>query len=149
MQTQTLKTPDDYHDLIVHLLHSGEALWVPGAKPHARNEAVMFEPDDLPVTLRPHPLNPAQTPILRGQLYGGFVARPYWGVALAHLAHARGTCERCEPVWRAATEQWADVPDEGQHEALFASIEVGNPEEPGALLVHIDDIPADWFDSGT
>ena len=48
MQAQALETPDDYHDLIVHLLHSGGALWIPGAKPHARNQAVMFEPDDLP-----------------------------------------------------------------------------------------------------
>ena len=51
MQAQSLETPDDYHDLIVHLLHSGGPLWVPGAKPHARNQAVMFEPDDLPTRI--------------------------------------------------------------------------------------------------
>lgn len=143
MQAKALETPDDYHDLIVHLLHSGGPLWVPGAKPHARNKAVMFEPDDLPTTLRPHPTNPKQTPVMRGQITG-LAPRPYWCVAIAHLAHARG-CERCEPVWRAAAEHWADVPNDG---ALFAAIDVGKPDEPpGALLVHIDDIPTDWDDA--
>lgn len=97
----------------------------------------MFEPDEMPVMIRPHPLNPAQTPVLRGQLYGDVVARPYWGVALAHLAHARGTCQRCEPVWTYAAEQWAEVPAGG---ALFGAI------DPGALLVHADDVPPDWAD---
>lgn len=30
---------DDTHDLLVHLLHSGGPLWVPGSQPHARGTA--------------------------------------------------------------------------------------------------------------
>lgn len=129
MHAHPVQTTDDYHDLIVHLLHSGGALWVPGAKPHSRNQAVMFEPDDLPAMLRPHPTNPKQTPVLRGQIVG-LTPQPYWCVAIAHLAHTRG-CERCEPVWLTAAEQWAAVPNDGEHEAMFTSIDVGNRDEPG------------------
>lgn len=103
----------------------------------------MFDPDGPPIALRKHPFRADQTAIMRGQLTGGVRARPYWGVAIAHLAHARGTCERCESVWRTADEQWAGVPDEGNHEALFGVVEVGDPANPGAVLVHIDDIPTD------
>lgn len=128
-------TPNDLHALLVHLLHGGGALWVPGAKPNG--EAVMFEPEELPVLLPSHPTNSAQTPVLRGQVIG-LAARPYWCVAIAHLAHARG-CEQCEPVWRTAAEQWAAVPDRA---ALFTAIDMGPPDEPpGALLVHAHDIP--------
>ena len=93
MQAQALETPDDYHDLIVHLLHSGGALWIPGAKPHARNQAVMFEPDDLPTMLRPHPTNPKQTPVIRGQI-SGLARRPYWCVG----ARAPGARPRLRAV---------------------------------------------------
>ncbi len=58
MSAQPLMPPDDYHNLIVHLLHSGGPLWGPGAKLNARNEPVPFTAPQLPTTLHPHPLNP-------------------------------------------------------------------------------------------
>lgn len=97
------QNPNECHDLIVHLLHFGGSLWVPGAASH--NEPVPFAPLELPATLQPHPLNPEQTPILLGTIphftpaslgtcnrpwFGPDQRGSYWCVALSHLAHARG-----------------------------------------------------------
>lgn len=149
MQAHTVKTTDDYHDLIAHLFNDdGGALWVPGAKPHTRNEPMLFAPYNFSV--RPHPVNPEQTPVLMGSLVGATTDEAVLHcVALGHLAHDRGECARCEPVWRTAAEQWAEVPDEGHHEALFGFVELAHRENGLAvrLLLHIDDVPADWYDA--
>lgn len=42
-------TPEELHELISHLLHSGGSLWVPGALPHVRNWPVRFIPPELPM----------------------------------------------------------------------------------------------------
>lgn len=154
MQAQT---PEDDHDLIVHLLHGGGSLWIPGAKP--RNEPAPFTPPELPTTLQPHPLNPNQAPMLIGTIpaltlpsigarnlpWSG-PAQPghYWYVALPHLAHHRGECDRCEPVWCTADQQWKELPD---NETLFAAIELSRRQSDGStitLLAHADDVPDDW-----
>ncbi len=96
MSAQPLMPPDDYHNLIVHLLHSGGPLWGPGAKPNARNEPVPFTAPQLPTTLHPHPLNPGLGS-LRLPWWGPDERGDYWCVALSHLAHGRGECDRCEP----------------------------------------------------
>lgn len=165
MSAQPLMTPDRNHDLIVHLLHSGGALWVPGAKPHARNEPVSFTPPQLPTTLYPHPLNPAQAPVLLGTIPDfsppglGTCKLPwpgpderghYWCVALSHLAHGRAECDRCEPVWRRAEAQWSAIPDDGARGLLFGAIELSYRSTDGStvtLLIHVDDVPDDWFDA--
>lgn len=144
-----------HQDLIDHLLDgAGGGLWIPGAKPHARNEPVPFAPYSLPPIIRPHPINPEQTPVVLGTMCDGEPRDLLHCVALAHLAHGRDECTRCDPVWRTAATQWADVPDEGNHETLFGVVELTNPDT-GALyqlnglavrlLVHIDDVPADWY----
>lgn len=151
MQSYTMRLTDD--ELIAHLSNDGGALWVPGAKPHCRNEPVLFAPYSF--SARRHPLNSEQTPVLLGTLVGVSNHDVVHCVALAHLAHDRGSCARCDTVWRTADEHWAGVPDEGNHEALFGSIELqnrttGSPYRENryavGLLVHIDDIPADWYD---
>ncbi|MCV7316199.1 hypothetical protein H7J77_11690 [Mycolicibacillus parakoreensis] len=127
-------------ELIEHLA-DGRHLFVPGGQPHGHDRPALFKPfDDFEAS--PHPLNSAQTAVVRGSI-PTFAPKPGWWVALAHLAHGRGTCTRCERVWSWSAEQWADVPDDG---ALFAAIDVVPQQpwaEPDALLVHIDDLPAD------
>ncbi len=134
------------HDLLEHLLNDPDgALWVPGAEPHARNEPALFAPYAFPPMLRAHPTNPNQTAVLIGNIGGdGDAPVLLAGVALANLAHPRGECSRCAPVWRAATEQWARVPDEDGHESLFAVV-ADQPLDNGLavwLLVHAQDVPA-------
>lgn len=114
-----------------------------------------------PTMLRPHPLNSQQTLVLLGTIPGFAAPRlgacpvPWfgpqrpgecWCVALSHLAHARGECGRCEPVWRSADEQW----DARNDEAFFAAIELSHREGDGSTitrLVRLDDVPAGWADA--
>lgn len=136
----------DVDALAEHLL-SGEPLFVPGGQPDhggdTRNEPFSFVPTQ-PIELEQHPLNPHQTPVVGGRLSEWGVSGPAtWYVALAHLAHARGACAGCESVWREADAAWTEIPAyaDGAHASLFAALGV---ECNAALLVHADDIPADW-----
>ncbi len=164
MSAQSLMTPDDYHDLIVHLLHSGGPLWVPGARPNARNEPVPFTAPQLPTTLHPHPLNPEQAPVLLGSIPDfsppglGWLSLPWWGpdergdywcVSLPYLAHGRGECDRCAPVWDSADTHWARMPDDDGRAILFVAIGLSHRQADGSnvtLLIPLDDVPDDWFD---
>lgn len=126
-----------------HLLN-GHPLFVPGGQPDhgdgTRNTPFSFLPTK-PIELANHPLNPDQTPVVGGRLREwGQDGPKTWYVALAHLAHARGTCELCDPVWQKADDAWDEIPeyDDAAHAALFAAFGVGSDE---ALLVHIDDVP--------
>jgi hypothetical protein len=137
-------------DLAEHLL-TGEPLFVAGARPdhgEGRNQPFSFAPTQ-PIRLRPHPLNGEQTSVVAGRLCERTAPGPAtWYVALAHLAHARGACAACESVWREADAAWAEIPAyaDGAHAALFAAFGV---ETNAALLVHVDDVPADWNEQGT
>lgn len=136
----------DVDALAEHLLN-GEPLFVPGGRPDhggdTRNEPFSFVPTQ-PIELAQHPLNPDQTPVVGGRLSEWGVSGPAtWYVALAHLAHARGACAACESVWREADAAWTEIPayaDEA-HASLFAALGI---ESNAALLVHADDVPADW-----
>ncbi|WP_156628436.1 hypothetical protein [Mycobacterium sp. 1274756.6] len=133
-------TPTDT-ELVEHLT-DGRRLFVPGGHPHGRDRPALFTPYS-PVEVSPHPLNRAQTAVVRGRIHG-FADRPGWWVALAHLAHGRGTCDRCERVWAESAAQWVDLPTAA---ALFAAIDIVAQQpwaEADALLVHIDDLPAAW-----
>ena len=95
-----------------------------------------------------HPLNAGQTPVTAGRIpdYGGDNQR--WYVALAHLAHERGACSRCEAVWARNDNDWADIPEDDGHAAVFAAIwPPGSRDDNTMLLVHIDDVPQSWIEA--
>ncbi len=134
-------------DVLADHLLTGEPLFVPGGQPDhseaTRNEPFSFVPAQ-PIQLVQHPLNPGQTPVVGGELSELGASGPAtWYVALAHLAHARGACGACESVWREADAAWAEIPAyaDGAHASLFAAFAV---ESNAALLVHVDDVPADF-----
>jgi len=134
--------------LVEHLLND-QCLFVPGGQPehgHGRNRAFSFVPAQ-PIQLRPHPVNPDQTPVIAGRLSESTITGiTVWYVALAHLAHARGSCPDCEQVWREADAAWSEIPEYGDDScaSLFAATSV---EPSGALLVHVDDLPEEWVDA--
>ncbi|SLF47934.1 Uncharacterised protein [Mycobacteroides abscessus subsp. abscessus] len=137
-------------DALVEHLFNEEALWVPGGRPDhggdARNMPLAFVPQ-LPLRIRRHPLNAVQTDVVGGRLTDPVRQDPdIYFVALAHLAHARGTCETCDPVWLSADDAWSEIPtyDDGGHASLFAAFTAAGSDE--ALLVHIDDVPPEMHE---
>lgn len=144
MQAQSLETPDDYHDLIVHLLHSGGPLWVPGCQT-ARAESGRHvrarrpadhaaPPPDEPETdtrhARPDHRRCSAAVLVRGARAPG--ARPRLRAVRARMAGRRralGRRAQRRGTLRGYRHRQARRPG------------------PGALLVHTDDIPADWADA--
>ena len=63
----------------------------------------------------------------------------YW-IDPFRLAHA--DCLECAGVWGKGAGRVLDLPDDDA--CLFALVELGSDE---CLVVHVDDVPDDWFES--